>query len=375
MTLPFGGVLVRASPRYELIPLERLEDTAVQSARLAPKSYGILRARHDAKDSRVVDESTALVFLTLATPGPLPAFAREALLARRGERLARLFMDAILEAFIDEKWQTGATVAKALLGTEPGERDGISARAIRHVIALELTDIEDIAARLYAYNAKPMTAAIRARLATPEAVRKYLCVDEGQTGGALRRSWREVLDSRASGAWIYFQSARGELTGDVTYKLYVNLAVRDLAERLPGIVATLESIGAPSFKIGRTLPNLLRSDKLVVYFTREDELTRAVDELTVITKGAAPHATPFTAVASDDGTLSWGLDPRDPGKGFFREAPRASWRAWVTQRVAQAIVRAKENEASGDILDDVLSRVAAEGFDTKTWAPTQRQLV
>ena len=101
-----GEAVLRANPGYELVLLDRLEQAERQV--IAEEAgghdipYGLLRPV-DGSDlhPRVVSTDTALLFLTLAVPGPCPAYVRD----RSGERLTsslcRLVLDGIIEVEVD----------------------------------------------------------------------------------------------------------------------------------------------------------------------------------------------------------------------------------------------------------------------------------
>jgi hypothetical protein len=68
--------------------------------------------------------------------------------------------------------------------------------------------------------------------------------------------------------------------------------------------------------------------------------------------------------------LSWGFDP-PPDKGALAWRERESWRLWVTNRLAIALVSAKRRGAAGiEPWQFALERLRLENVDTDTWAPT-----
>ena len=75
---------------------------------------------------KAVDRDTALLFLTLREPGPLPSYVRSALGEATGRTIARLIADGVLEAEKDGEsvWGPAALEVRETLanGTYPIRR-------------------------------------------------------------------------------------------------------------------------------------------------------------------------------------------------------------------------------------------------------------
>jgi len=84
------------------------------------------------------------------------------------------------------------------------------------------------------------------------------------------------------------------------------------------------------------------------------------------------HGVPFTAALDDEGLLSWGVDP--PASVQLLEwQPRESWRLWLTNRLANALLTAKRAPATATQRSPwqyALDRVRLEGIDIDTWTPS-----
>jgi hypothetical protein len=135
------------------------------------------------------------------------------------------------------------------------------------------------------------------------------------------------------------------------------------------VAEVLPDSSAHFFKVGRSATGLLRPDKLVVYFRDFEPLEQAARELAIRLSGCAAHGVPFTASLGDDGLLSWGVDPL-PEKGALSWRGPESWRLWVTNRLASALVSARKN-ITGTLQpwQFALERLRLENVDTITWAP------
>jgi len=131
---------------------------------------------------------------------------------------------------------------------------------------------------------------------------------------------------------------------------------------------------AVQLKVGRTLGQVLRSDKLVVYFDGLPALQDTAARLGPRIAGAAAHGVPFTAPIDAAGLLSWGLDPPDR---HVWTSSGGSFRLWMAQRLAAAITSA--HAAAGEAgakaaaaAAFAVQRLQLDGVDTATWTPSLR---
>jgi hypothetical protein len=160
-------------------------------------------------------------------------------------------------------------------------------------------------------------------------------------------------------------------TSHFIYKLYVSPACEFIRDAFQTIIGALVDGQATSFKIGKDLSGLLRPDKLVVYFPSMEAYQETVVLLKQKLSGLSAHGVPFTAEIAGEGLLSWGIDPPVEEQVFHGQEGE-SWRLWVTNRLATALLTAK-----ADLSDKVepwqfaLERLRLDGVDTESWTPPQ----
>lgn len=387
------SLIFRTSDRYELVLHDRLRPE--EARRFEPLTsdashWGVLRPLGPGT-YRAVDRDTALLLLTLREPGRLPAYV----LAEDhddGRSAAASIRAMVLDGILDAETEDGEPVrlvrpAAREVGetgeeaTVPLQIDERSLAALRYgaaLCALAPKDSRDLSIRLYLFGGEPLRRSVCERLATGRQVLEFLGLDPGGAArNSVRAGWR--LGERAGKGWIFLrrEEAREQTVaaGRGRCKLYVGCRFRDVPGVLQAVVASLAGSGARSMKVGSSPVDLVRTDKIVVYFDSFEALQAYAAMLSPrlaelgLTDDAAPLGVPFTAPAGGGGLLSWGVDPPEeaiPIQGTFTE----SWRAWVASRLAAALVSTRHlNEEADERLRTVLERVTLDGIDVTRWTP------
>ena len=380
---PIEAATFRANPNYELVLFDRLppeQREMLGRLRNAPDFYGVLLAR-GAPDLGIksVCRETALLYLTLREPGPLPAYVRATLGERCNQEIAQLVLDGVLEIQRDGAFVTRADAYEAIYGTRPGVAEGggaiarLSREALMYAQALEISDSLRLSARLYFYNRLPAGPEWHRRLPTPGAVAELLGVRAGGPAAEpLKRDWSPVALEPPLDGWLLWQRRKRRPAAAeerCTYKLYVSPGYEAVRDAFLATVDAATTLDVPRFKVGKDVYGLLRPDKIVVYFDRFEELEEAAHRLRGRLEGCPAQGVPFTAELGGDGLLSWGTDPpRDQQALVWQE--RESWRLWLTNRLATALLAAKSAHARAvEPWQFAMERVRLEGVDTQTWTP------
>lgn len=376
-TLPY---IFRASPAYELVLFDRLPDGERQAlADLArdPDFYGVLRPREGGGLTlKSADRDTALLFLTLREPGPLPAYAAAQLGEAASRVLARFVADGVLEVERDGAFVSGPAALDLFLrpvagGGREGRIAALSLAALRCAQALPSDDPRILALRLYAYNRVPLTPRWKSRLADTPAVERHLGIAPGGPHRkALDRAWQRLADREGWISWISRAvDSDGERPDAPTWKLYVSPRPESLvtegAEAFGAILEALTAARARQFKVGRDAGGLLRADKIVSYFPSFERLAEAADAVVTRLAGTPAQGVPFTSEIGGDGLLSWGMDPPRSERAASQGE---SWRAWLSMRLARDLLAARQ-AAAPEPWRFALDRLRLEGVDTETWTP------
>ena len=362
---------LRAGRGYELVACERLagaERAALDGAPADDKPYGALRPRRGSGLApRTVSPDTALLFLTLQEPGPLPAYARAALGGDVSDTITRLVLDGVLEIEYLGEWYWGTRAAVLL------ERGG-RARGLNRVGELSLAalqygqDLGDVpedvlAMRLYGYGRLPISPELRRHLPDEAAVTNSLGLGSaGRTRHALAASWSETSQpERGTMHWRRWRprTASGRpRTGRANVKLYLSPTVDALPDALHVLADLLTRSPIPTgFKVGANVGGICRPDKVVVYFDRLDELHRTARDLSRRLQGVPAHGVPFTAAVTEDGLLSWAAD-----------FGATSWRMWITGRLAEHLGQARREAGEGlEPWRFARERLRLDGVDPETW--------
>lgn len=371
----------RANPDYELVAFADLpggQRELLNDLRRDPGFYGVLRPRPGSGlGVKSVCHNTARLVRTLATPGPLPDDFRALPAIDREPLLARLVWDGVLQVEVGGEFRSGAAAAGPFgCGDTPSGEGGVarlSVAALRYAEHLAEADIVRLSARLYFYNRRPVTPRLTSRFPTETEIAGLLGVAPGGRATPHLTAWSRVPATPGNDAWVVRDRApAGRLRADATgtYKLYVSPRFEAVGDVFPRVVAVFTDSPVPRFKVGRTLPGLLRPDKIVAYFSDGEALGRVAATLAGELRGTPAHGTPFTAALTPCGLLSWGVDP-PPGRQVLGWQERESWRLWLTNRLAAALLAARATPgAAVEPWQAALRRIRLDGVDPATWTPT-----
>ncbi len=376
--LAIGNARFRANPRFELIPYDRLpppQHAVLARLREDPDFFGVLTPRAGGATTKTVDRDTAQLLLDLQQPGPLPVYVARVLNDAMQQSIARLVLDEVLEIEGQDGFVSGAAAYHLICALPPpsgaGRTASLSIAALKYADALAIDDPVQLSLRMYCYNRLPQTSAWRCRLPSADSIPTFLGIAPGDVNSSrLARYWTSARDDASGDGW-YVWHARREYRDPrrSTCKLYISPSVEALPEVFRAAVEVFSGLEVPCFKIGRTLSGLMRPDKLVAYFETFEELATAGDWLGNTLKGTPVHGVPFTAELQGEGLLSWGADPPDDLRSPLWQA-RESWRLWVTNRLASALLIARSSpSATVEPWQFALLRLQMDGVDTATWAP------
>jgi hypothetical protein len=375
----------RANPGYELVLFDRLPEayrTQFASLQADTDFYGVLWPRASGLPLKAVDRETALLFFTLQQPGPIPGYVRASFGERCNQAIAELVLDGVLEVALEPggEFASGAaahhiiheTRAPASAGGRPAR---LSMEAIEYGQALAIESSAELSARLYTYNTLPASPAWRVRVPGPDAVPGFLGIDAGgRNRRVLDRWYAPAPPAHENASWRAWHLRRSrETRGDLwhpRYKLYISPRPEALPESIGAIVDLLGAARVSSFKIGRDLYGLLRPDKIVAYCGDFEELAALATRLREALAECPAQGVPFTAGIDPAGLLSWGTDPPRETQEFAG-LEQESWRLWVTNRLAVALLAGKAQSADVPPAEFALERLRLDGVDTDTWTPRQ----
>lgn len=380
----------RANPGYELVLFDRLpDDYRAQLAALQtdPDCYGVLWPHVSGLALKAVDRETALLFFTMQRPSPIPNYVLTSFGERCNQAIAMLVLDGVLEiaAGPECEFVSGAAAHPLIFEAQaPGSAGGRIARlsneALKYGQAIAVESSAELSARLYTYNTIPAGPAWRKRLSptgasSADAVLSFLGIDpDGKNRRLFDRLYVHQPSTLNSAAWQvwHLRHARETLKGTwrPAYKLYISPLPEVLPEILSTIVDVLGITKVASFKIGRDLYGLLRPDKIVAYCANFDELATLATQLQKALAGSPAQGVPFTAGTDPTGLLSWGTDPPREVQDFT-ELDLESWRLWLTNRLAVALLASKAQSVGVSPTEFALERLRLDGVDTNTWTPQQ----
>jgi hypothetical protein len=251
----------------------------------------------------------------------------------------------------------------------------LTREALEYAQALDVEDPCLLSVRLYFYNRVPLSNRWKRRFPERETVARYLDLeDRGANRRLLSDSWEEVKLTSPLDVWFRWQTRcdralKTELRR--TYKLYLSPRPESVREAFRALVDVLADVPAHHFKIANNAVSLLRPDKIVIYFSNFETLNEAARRIATRLTGCPVQGVPFTAEVTQDGLLSWGIDPV-PENSPVTLREWESWRLWITNRLAVAFLAAKGVKSKGlQPWRFALERLRLQGVDTNTWTPAE----
>ncbi len=377
----------RANPEYELTLFDRLppdQQDTLRDLTKDPDFYGVLLPNGGvARTAKSVCRDTALLLFTLKEAGVLPGFVRAALGENCNLAIAELVLDGVLQIEHGGKFVSGFDAHDLIHGDRPAmEPQGAIARLTRAALEygqnLDIDDSGRLSARLYFYNRVPLSPGWTRRFPSQDAVASYLGIENGGgTNRSLGSRWARMKASSEADGWFKWAArtdriAASDVETKKGYKLYLSPRPEYVRDAFRVLVESLADSGAHHFKVGSDAAGLLRPDKIVVYFQDFEGLRQTAERLSDRLDGCAAQGVPFTADMGNGGLLSWGVDPAAE-KGTLSWQERPSWRLWVTNRLATAIVAAKRAHSGVGVEPwrFALERLRLANVDTDTWTPLE----
>jgi hypothetical protein len=373
--------IFRANPDYKLVLIDRLsahERSQLQEADCSEDLYGALVPQGgSAQGWRSVSCETALLFVALTEPGPLPSYALRRIGHEVKNAIKRLLLDGVLQIWLKDQFMCGPHMAELFGSQHPPSDRGwnfdLAVSALQYGQELIGLPEEELGHRLYFYGRKPVSPQLYGRFSNTTAVAHFLGIDDdGSLVRSLHHRWRHVpISQGVQEYWWQWLSTSESPRGTrqrASYKLYVSPVVDDTREALEAVIGSLSySQGVTGFKVGVGLWGISRPDKILVYFTQLDDLYRFADLLRTRLSGCAAHGVAFSAAVSEDGLLSWGADPP---RGATEGERTTSWRMWVTRRLAEYLISARTATLKRmEPWQYALERMSLAGIDTDTWIP------
>lgn len=369
------GHRFRANPAFDLIALDQLPEryrpSVLDGAMRPAPGVALVPRSGNGITVKILNGRAADLVRGLKVVGHLPSEV-ETEGAAANQAVARLVLDGALEIEDGDRLVSGPRAHGTVCNGSPrvpasGRLAALSLRGIRYGQALMISDVQLLSRRLYSFGTIPRRFGWDLLMDTADDVIGPLGLSRG---GFARRILAADYQPSTHPHWLSWsrELADSQQRPNLPYKLYVSPRPEALVACFPAVVTVLAEKGVWSFKIGRGTLGLLRPDKLVAYFEDVDHLHQVSNALARALQGCPSQGVPFTAQASTDGLLSWGMDP-PPAERLLDSQPPESWRYWVTNRLASGMVHAQSAIDSVEPCEFALDRLTLEGVDPLTWLP------
>ena len=371
-----------ANREYTLVLFDRLpsdQQELLRDLTKDPEFYGVLLPPSNTlRKPKSACQSTALLLYSLMEPGPIPAYVQATLGPSANQAIAELVLDEVLMIEHEGTFLCGSA-AYDLLYSDPHSHQtptalsDLTRSALEYGQMLALEDPAMLSARLYAYNRVPLSPRWKRLLPDRDAVAKWLGIDRnGELRPLLSNRWEFIAPSIEIEGWFQWSSrTKPPRNGDseTGYKLYVSPIPEATQQAFKVVVECLANSEAYHFKVGDDGYGLLRPDKIVLYFRSFAALEEIACSIAERLPDCPAQGVPFTAAFNGSRLLSWGVDPpRQSGVLAWQE--RESWRLWITNRIAVAMIAASQSQ-NGRLAPwrFALERLRLDAIDTDTWTP------
>jgi hypothetical protein len=330
---------------------------------------------------KVAYREIALLYLHLQHSACLPRYLIASGDRKINQIIAQLVLDNILEIEFNGDFVSGPASVKTLFGETFFEKDVIpdklshlSMDGIRYAWMLRNHEAKKLAGKLYSFNTTPWDARSKLEFNNARTVNEFLFPSsELSLNDLLDKKWKVIYAENETGwfAWNRPVNILPNLQRENAsiFKLYVSPVIEDLPKVIKIVVPILSISDSYAFKVGSELTELLRPDKMVAYFDDKNALMETCRTLEPALRGCGAHGVPFTGQIDQSGLLSWGIDP--PESDTLELIEGGSWRTHVTDKLAIAIIRAKEEQLKFEqAMAFIQAKLFTDGIKTKDWTPT-----
>jgi hypothetical protein len=376
----------RRSSHFRLLEWEQLsteEQQVLSGLYDADDVYGLFQPCTDAVNftPKVAYKDVALLYLHLQEAGLLPRCFRANCDATLHQTIARLVLDSVLEINCNEGFVTGSRAINTIFEEWAVEHFSpfthtatLSLQAIAYAFLLRNLPVKELAAQLYSFHSTPWDAEAKTNFTATYTVHDYLFLQATE-------SWRRTFEENwsflpASPGYKWYSWTKHASTKQTsswlqdTYKLYISPSVDDLPAVFATVVPCLTKSEAYCFKVGSTVPGILRPDKMVVYFETYESLAETAATLKQSLSGFAVQGVPFTCQLDDKGLLSWGIDP--PKKDVLPSVEAGSWRTYLADQLSLAVVQAQTEFSDWkEALPFIRAKLQTAGIDMTNWTRIQ----
>lgn len=373
-------MVFRSNPNYRVALLEQLPPQIKQSfphLENDKNHYAILYPLNSQLGLKSICKNTALLFYSLQQPSLLPSSLKLMFRGNLPEFIAKMVLDGILEVQNNGPFISGPAAYPFLYESLfEEEMDSLipqlSVEALKYADSLEGADFNALISRMYFYNRIPNSPEWKNIYPSFESILKTLGLNEGESFlSRFDQKWSYHKQQPSTSGWLSFSVKKKQASqtkNQSKFKLYISPfpEPRSIREVFQATADVLGDMNVQNFKIGQDVIGLLRPDKMVAYFSSFEDCEEAALRIRQKINGTPAHGVPFTADFSNDGLLSWGMDPLT---NTF-QLGQSSWRLWIVSQLATYLLETKQYSVSNvKPWKYALSRLQTIGIDPYTWAP------
>ena len=343
--------------------------------------YGLFEPVSDTSNLtfKVAYREVAMLYLHFQYNNKLPHYFIVSVNKNITEILIRLILDEIIQIEGETGYVSGAAALPVLYGenifeehTVPGYLSALSFKAIYYAWMLHDADLTSITQKLYSFNTVPWDAFMKSRFYETHSIKEFLFSRVNETSRHMLDEQWQTYPNDENKYWLsWSRHLPGQLLQERSHtcKLYISPHINDLPEIFRRFIPVISASQAFSFKAGNSLQGLLRPDKMVAYFYSKEALFYTAGLLREELGNYPSQGVPFTTQLDETGLLSYGEDP--PVTEVLSSVDGGSWRTFITDQLALAIVQARKNKLSWQqTMGFIRAMLLTEGVDSYNWTTT-----
>jgi hypothetical protein len=202
----------------------------------------------------------------------------------------------------------------------------LSLNAIKYSWNFRHLTIDEIMEKLYHYGTMPKNDTISLKISSPDKLLIWL---GKQNIDSLAENYNKTPITHKYKYWHYWQHNQTGNANHLLFKLYISPSPKETPEVFSKVISLCNTHSVSAFKIGSTSLGIHRPDKFILYFKDQNSAFLFASYLVPILSMYNAQGVPFTFPLTENGILSFGIDPS--------EEYNISYRIYISRIIAETL--------------------------------------